>query len=119
MTLALSHSLLPKRALVSSCRITRGLAVAFPASADAPAAVAAGTPANGFATELKGCLGPLRSAIARGDLAGVRLPSGFTVPAGFSGSFNPGDHFGTVAEAAFLTNVGGITDLASFCAQFK
>ncbi len=95
------------------------LAVAFPASADAPAAVAAGTPANGFATELKGCLGPLRSAIARGDLAGVRLPSGFSVPAGFSGSFNPGDHFGTVAEAAFLTNVGGITDLASFCAQFK
>ncbi len=95
------------------------LAAAVPASADPPAPVAAGTPANGFATERQGCLGPLRSAIARGDLAGAVLPSGFVVPAGFSGSFNPGDHFGTVAEAAFLTNAGGITDLASFCAQFK
>jgi hypothetical protein len=95
------------------------LAVAIPASADPPAPVAAGTPANGFATEQQGCLGPLRSAIARGDLAGAALPSGFTVPDGFSGSFNPGGHFGTVAEAAFLTQTGGITDLTGFCAQFK
>ena len=95
------------------------LAMAAPASADPPAPVAAGTPANGFATEQQGCLGPLRSAIARGDLAGAVLPSGFVVPAGFSGSFNPGDHFGTVAEDAFLTNAGGITDLAAFCAQFR
>jgi hypothetical protein len=95
------------------------LAVALPASADPPAPVAAGTPANGFATAEQGCLGPLRSAIARGSLAGAVLPSGFIVPAGFSGSFNPGGHFGTVAEAAFLTNTGGITDLTSFCAQFN
>src|SRR5712691_877649 len=95
------------------------LAVALPASANPPAPVAAGTPANGFATQRQGCLGPLRSAIARGDLAGAVPPSGFVVPAGFSGSFNPGGHFGTVAEAAFLTNTGGITDLAAFCAQFK
>jgi hypothetical protein len=95
------------------------LAIALPASADPPAPVAAGTPANGFATQQQGCLGPLRSAIARGDLAGAVLPSGFVVPAGFSGSFNPGDHFGTVAEDAFLTNVGGITDLTAFCALFK
>ena len=95
------------------------LAMAIPASADPPAPVAAGTPANGFATEQQGCLGPLRSAIARGDLAGAVLPSGFVVPAGFSGSFNPGGHFGTVAESAFLTNTGGITDLTTFCALFK
>jgi hypothetical protein len=45
------------------------------------------------------------------------LPDGFVIPAGFSGSFNPGDHFGTVQEAQFLQS-HGITDLTTFCAQF-
>jgi hypothetical protein len=78
----------------------------------------AGTPPNAFATQDQGCLGPFRSAIARGELAGVTL-NGFTVPAGFSGTFNPGGHFGTVAEGAFLQQMLGISDLSAFCAQFK
>src|SRR4029453_14588999 len=80
----------------------------------------AGTPASGFATEDSGCLGGLRSAIARGELGGITL-NGFTIPAGFSGSFNPGDHFGPGAEAAFLEQVLGIgpAALGAFCAQFE
>jgi hypothetical protein len=94
------------------------LAFVAPASAGLPHPPA-GTPARGFATEDSGCLGGLRSAIARGELGGITL-NGFTIPAGFSGSFNPGDHFGTVAEAAFLEQVLGISpaDLGSFCARF-
>ena len=76
-----------------------------------------GTPTSQFATQDPGCLGPLRSMIASGQLAGVVLPDGFVIPAGFSGDFNPGDHFGTVQEAQFLQS-HGITDLAAFCAQF-
>lgn len=43
------------------------------------------------------------------------------VPDGFSGSFNPGGHYGTVGEAYFLEVIGGIPadQLSSFCAQFK
>jgi hypothetical protein len=70
-----------------------------------------------FAKNDKGCLGGLRSAIARGDLAGVALPDGFVVPAGFNGDFNPGGHYGTVGEAAFL-QLHGVTDLDAFCTQF-
>jgi hypothetical protein len=80
-----------------------------PASAD--------NPTSDFATNDNGCLGGLRSAIARGDLAGVALPDGFVVPAGFNGDFNPGGHLGTVGEAAFLQS-HGVTDLAAFCKQF-
>lgn len=67
-------------------------------SADPPEEVAEGTPANGFATNCQQYLGPLRSAIARGELPGVHD--------GFDGSFNPGGHFGTVAEEAFLDSLG-------------
>jgi hypothetical protein len=84
-------------------------AVVSPAAAD--------TPTSDFATGNQGCLGGLRSAIARGDLAGVPLPDGFVVPAGFNGDFNPGGHLGTVAEAAFLQS-HGVTDLDAFCSQF-
>ena len=77
----------------------------------------AGTPPSQFATQDPGCLGPLRSMIASGQLAGVVLPDGFVIPAGFSGDFNPGDHFGTVQEAQFLES-HGVTDLVAFCAQF-
>lgn len=72
---------------------------------------------SSFATNNTGCLGGLRSAIARGDLAGVTLPDGFVVPAGFGAEFNPGGHLGTVGEAAFLQS-HGVTDLDAFCAQF-
>jgi len=60
----------------------------------------AGTPPDAFAKLGKDCLGPLRSAIARGELPGLAP--------GFSGAFNPGGHFGTVAEAQFLASVLGL-----------
>jgi len=77
--------------------------------------------ASQFATQYPGCLGPLRSLIANGTLAGAVLPSGFVVPDGFAGSFNPGGHYGTVGEAYFLEVIGGIPadQLSGFCAQFK
>jgi hypothetical protein len=84
-------------------------ALAAPAGAD--------NSTSGFATSDTGCLGGLRSAIARGDLAGVTLPDGFVVPAGFGAEFNPGGHLGTVGEAAFLRS-HGVTDLDAFCALF-
>ncbi len=77
----------------------------------------AGTPPSGFATQDTGCLGPLRSLIASGALARVQLPDGLVIPDGFSGAFNPGDHFGTVQEAQFLAS-HGVTDLDAFCRQF-
>jgi hypothetical protein len=41
------------------------------------------------------------------------------LPAGFSGSFNPGDHLGTVGEAEFLLSHGFTEDqLADLCASF-
>jgi hypothetical protein len=88
------------------------LALAAPASA--------GNDTSTFATQYKGCLGGLRSAIARGNLAGEILP-GIVVPDRFSGAFNPGDHRGTVLEQWFLTQVAGIPEaqLAAFCASFK
>lgn len=107
--------------LIAFFSITMVMGSAVPAFADPPAQVAAGTPASGFATQYTGCLGGLRSAIARGELAGVTLPNGVTLPSGFSGSFNPGDHYGTVAEEWFLRTVGGLSagQLAALCASFE
>jgi hypothetical protein len=107
-----------KLALISAASVF-AFAFVAPATASLPHPPA-GTPANGFATHDGGCLGGLRSAIARGELGGITL-NGFTIPSGFSGAFNPGDHFGTVAEAAFLEQVLGISpaDLSAFCAQFE
>jgi hypothetical protein len=84
------------------------------------APVSASNDTSTFATEYNGCLGGLRSAIARGDLAGLALP-GVVIPDGFSGAFNPGDHLGTVLEQWFLTQVAGIpeAELATVCASFK
>jgi hypothetical protein len=109
---------MPKLTLILAASLS-ALAFVAPATAGLPHPPV-GTPASGFATEDGGCLGGLRSAIARGELGGITL-NGFTIPAGFSGSFNPGDHFGTVAEAAFLEQVLGIgpAALSAFCAQFK
>jgi hypothetical protein len=81
------------------------------------APAAAGNATSEFATGNQGCLGGLRSAIARGDLEGATLPDGFVVPAGFSGAFNPGGHLGTVGEAAFLQS-HGVTNVDALCAQF-
>jgi hypothetical protein len=97
---------------VSAVAALAGLALAVPAGA--------GNNTSTFATQYNGCLGGLRSAIARGDLAGTPLPN-IVVPDGFGGAFNPGDHLGTVLEQWFLTQVAGIpeADLAAFCASFK
>ncbi|MEV0290463.1 MULTISPECIES: hypothetical protein [unclassified Kribbella] len=84
----------------------------------APAIASADTPANDFATNYSGCLGPLRSAIASGALDGATLPDGTVLPGGFGGSFNPGGHLGTVAEAEFLMSHGFTEQqLAAFCAS--
>jgi len=57
---------------------------------------------SAFATNCQGFLGPLRSAIARGELENPALG----IPAGFSGDFNPGKHYGSVAEEQFLDALG-------------
>jgi hypothetical protein len=58
---------------------------------------------SSFATNYQDCLGPLRSKIAQGDFAGVG-PFGQH----FTGSVDPGAHYGTVGEAAFLEQVLGL-----------
>jgi hypothetical protein len=100
-------------------KLAAALATAFAALALA-APVGASNDTSTFATQYNGCLGGLRSAIARGDLAGLQLP-GIVIPDGFSGSFNPGDHRGTVLEQWFLTQIAGIPEaqLAALCASFK
>lgn len=103
----------------SICKLAASGAAAL-ATLAIVAPAGAGNDTSTFATQYNGCLGALRSAIARGDLAGTPLPN-IVVPEGFSGSFNPGDHLGTVLERWFLTQVAGIpeADLAAFCASFK
>ncbi|MFI7061016.1 hypothetical protein ACIBL3_08555 [Kribbella sp. NPDC050124] len=103
-------SVLTRTVLVVAATLSLGLA--------APAGASADTPANDFATNFSGCLGPLRSAIAGGALDGATLPDGTVLPSGFGGSFNPGGHLGTVAEAEFLMS-HGFTEpqLAAFCAS--
>jgi len=68
-----------------------------------------------FATQYSGCLGPLRSAIAQGQFAGVG-PFGEH----FTGQVDPGSHQGTVGEQELLETVIGIPadQLQAFCAQF-
>lgn len=74
-----------------------------------------GTPPQQFARDYRGCLGGLRSAIARGDLAqavGVER---------FSKDFNPGKHQGTVGEEEFLQSFPPTkdADLKSLCKSFE
>jgi hypothetical protein len=101
-------------------KLATALSTAFVALALA-GPVGASNDTSTFATQYNGCLGGLRSAIARGDLAGQMLPSGLVLPAGFNGAFNPGDHRGTVLEHWFLTQVAGLSEaqLATLCASFK
>jgi hypothetical protein len=98
------------RSLISAA--LGALALAAPAGA--------GNSTSDFASspEFQGCLGGLRSAIARGDLAAATLPDGTAIPDRFFGGFNPGDHLGSRGEADFLAS-HGVSDLASFCSQFK
>ena len=90
------------------------LAVATPAAAveSTPTGI---TPSE-FATKYSGCLGKLRSLIARGEFEGIG-PFGRH----FTGLVNPGRHQGTVGEEEFLLIVIGIpeSELAAFCAQFE
>jgi hypothetical protein len=99
------------RFAVVAAVFTAALTLAGPASAveSPPSGISPGT----FATDYKGCLGQLRSKIARGEFAGVG-PFGEH----FTGQVNPGAHQGTVGEEEFLRNVLGIADPAAFCAQF-
>ena len=99
--------------------IAAALVLAGPAVAGKPAAVESppsGISPSVFATQYKGCLGPLRSLIAQGAFAGVG-PFGQH----FTGQVNPGAHVGTVGEEEFLRFVIGIPadQLAAFCAQFQ
>jgi hypothetical protein len=93
--------------------------IAAPALAASPGTVEhppVGISPQVFATQYSGCLGPLRSAIAQGQFAGVG-PFGEH----FTGQVNPGAHQGTVGEEEFLETVIGIPadQLAAFCAQFE
>jgi hypothetical protein len=99
-------------------RLVAALAALTAASVLTVPAMAVESPPTGispstFATDYKGCLGQLRSKIARGEFAGVG-PFGQH----FNGQVNPGAHQGTVGEEEFLRNVLGIADPAAFCAQF-
>jgi hypothetical protein len=89
-------------------------ALALAAPAGAVESPPTGISPNNFATQYQGCLGPARSQIAQGNLAGVG-PFGEH----FTGDVNPGVHQGTPGEEEFLTDVIGITDLASLCSSFR
>jgi hypothetical protein len=101
-------------------RFSAGIAAFIAALALTGSALAVESPPSGispseFATKYSGCLGQLRSKIARGEFAGVG-PFGRH----FTGLVNPGAHQGTVGEEEFLRIVIGVpqADLAAFCAQF-
>lgn len=90
-----------------------GAALLLVGSARAVESPPSGITPSTFATDYKGCLGQLRSKIARGEFAGVG-PFGEH----FTGQVNPGAHQGTVGEEEFLRDALGIADPAAFCAQF-
>jgi hypothetical protein len=99
---------------------TLAAAAVFALALAAPAAAVESPPTgispSEFATKYQGCLGKLRSKIARGEFEGVG-PFGRH----FTGLVNPGAHQGTVGEEEFLRIVIGIpeSDLAAFCASFE
>jgi hypothetical protein len=101
-----------KRGITIIATLLGALALAAPAAAvESPPE---GIHPSEFATEHSGCLGSVRSAIARGEFAGVD-PFGQH----FTGDVNPGAHQGTVGEEEFLQTALGVTDIEAFCNQFE
>jgi hypothetical protein len=99
--------------MTSKIALTTLVALALAAPAAAVESPPTGTPPNVFATQYQGCLGPARSEIAQGNLAGLG-PFGEH----FTGDVNPGVlHQGTPGEEEFLNSLG-FTDLAALCSQF-
>jgi len=101
-----------------TCSALGALALAAPALAGSPGQLEnppTGISPSEFATQYSGCLGPLRSAIAQGQFAGIG-PFGQH----FTGQVDPGSHQGTVGEEEFLESVIGIPadQLQAFCSQF-
>jgi hypothetical protein len=104
-----------RRLTIVAAIAVAGLAIAAPVGAveNPPTGVHPST----FATDYKGCLGNLRSEIAKGNYA-------WLAPFGehFTGSVNPGAHQGTVSEEEFLRALLtplGITDIQAFCAGLE
>jgi hypothetical protein len=97
-----------------------GLLIAGPVAADPPHPVESppeGTTPSQFATDYSGCLGSLRSAIARGEFEDIG-----PFEEHFNGQVNPGAHQGTVGEeeflAALLEYLGLELTVEEFCAGF-
>jgi hypothetical protein len=93
------------------------VALALAAPAGATESPPTGIPPSEFATNYKGCLGKLRSALAQG------LPVG-PFANGFGPGVNPGVHQGTVGEEEFLRTVilpllPPGTTLEALCASFE
>lgn len=98
-----------KRLLITIVIAASLVAAALPATALAANSGQIGSPQtqpnpSGFVVNYHDCLGPLRSAIAQGDFAGVG-PFG----SHFTGAVDPGAHYGSVGEAAFLEQVLGLS----------
>jgi hypothetical protein len=98
--------------MTSKIALATLVALAFAAPAAAVESPPTGIAPNVFATQYQGCLGPARSQIAQGNLAGLG-PFGEH----FTGDVNPGVHQGTPGEEEFLNSLG-FTDLAALCSQF-
>jgi hypothetical protein len=103
------------KSLVLTAALGAVASIGIAAPAGAVESPPAGISPQEFATQYSGCLGPLRSAIAQGEFAGVG-----PFDEHFTGQVNPGAHQGTVGEEEFLTAVIGIPadQLMAFCAQF-
>ena len=91
-----------KRLLLAVAASGSLLLAAVPATASAANDGRIGSPQtqpnpSTFVITYHDCLGPLRSEIAQGDFNGV---GPFTVH--FTGSVDPGTHYGSVGEEAFL-----------------
>lgn len=104
-----------RKVVTSLSAVALALVLAL-ASAEKPGHVESppeGISPNEFAIDYKGCLGGLRSAIARGEIPGFED--------GFGQDLNPGLHQGTVGEEEFLKQLTGYDDeeLAEFCSNFE
>ena len=108
------------KVLLFGLLILSGLLMVQPVLADPPHPVESppeGTSPNEFAVDYSGCLGSLRSAIARGAFDDIG-----PFEEHFSGQVNPGAHQGTVGEEEFLTALldflGLEITVEQFCAGF-